>query len=162
MPGPQRCHRTAVLVKIWSQARLNFAPFGTAPANNGRGPCRAFRPGLDCSSISRILSPLSRLAIIYLTRSHACPARTDPGATITRGFLPLSRKSERATHSSALSCTAWGLSCDPACARIRWALTPPFHPYPSEEVVSCQLSVKSHRKFAAYRPIRAVEPRNYL
>jgi hypothetical protein len=46
---------------------------------------------------------------------------------------------------SALSCTTWGFSCDPAYAKIRWALTPPFHPYPPPSVASsrCQLSVES-------------------
>ncbi len=28
------------------------------------------------------------------------------------------------------SCSGWGLPCGPAFARTRWALTPPFHPYP--------------------------------
>ena len=61
----------------------------------------------------------------------ACPAVLLQVRLIPEDLFPLSRKSERATRSSALSCTAWGLSCDPACARIRWALTPPFHPYPA-------------------------------
>jgi hypothetical protein len=46
-------------------------------------------------------------------------------------YCPLSRKVERATRTSALSCTTWGLSCDLAYAKIRWALTPPFHPCPA-------------------------------
>ena len=96
-----------------------------------RGPYRELRPGLDCSGISRILFPLSRMATIYLTRFRACPAVLLQVRLIPEDFFPLSRKSERATRSSALSCTAWGLSCDPACARTRWALTPPFHPYPA-------------------------------
>jgi len=64
---------------------------------------------------------------------------------LPEGFFPVSRENERATLPSALSCTTWGFSCDPAYAKIRWALTPPFHPYPTPPVASgrCQLSVKS-------------------
>jgi hypothetical protein len=50
--------------------------FGLSCNNNqSRGPNRLSRPGLDCSGVSRILFPLSRLAIIYLTRVNACPAQ---------------------------------------------------------------------------------------
>ena len=47
---------------------------------------------------------------------------------------------------SALSCTTWGFSCDPAYAKIRWALTPPFHPYPPPPVGSCQCQYVSSAK----------------
>jgi hypothetical protein len=48
-----------------------------------------------------------------------------------RGFSRIREKSGQATLPSALSCTTWGFSCGSAYANARWALTPPFHPYPA-------------------------------
>ena len=68
-------------------------------------------------------------------------------------------KNEPATFPSALSCTTWGFSCDSAYAKIRWALTPPFHPYPARSVasvrsvVSCQL-ILTYSFAAKMRPPR--------
>ena len=50
---------------------------------------------------------------------------------LPEGFFPHSREGEQATLPSVLSCTAWGFSCDSAYANARWALAPPFHPYPA-------------------------------
>ena len=37
----------------------------------------------------------------------------------------------RAVQSPILSCTGLGFPCRRHCCQARWALTPPFHPYPS-------------------------------
>jgi hypothetical protein len=94
--------------------------------------------------ISRILFPLSRVAIIYLARFPERPAplwrrfrrfgaaKVVRGATNTQGLISRLRgKIGQATRSSVLSCTAWGFSCNPAYAKVRWALTPPFQPCPA-------------------------------
>ena len=94
--------------------------------------------------ISRILFPLSRVAIIYLARFPERPAplwrrfrrfasaKVVRGATNTQGLISRFRgKIGQATRSSVLSCTAWGFSCNPAYAKARWALTPPFQPSPA-------------------------------
>jgi hypothetical protein len=94
--------------------------------------------------ISRILFPLSRVAIIYLARFSERPAplwrrfrrfasaKVVRGATNTQGLISRFRgKIGQATRSSVLSCTAWGFSCNPAYAQVRWALTPPFQPCPA-------------------------------
>ena len=94
------------------------------------------------------------MAIIYLTRF---PERPAPPSTAFRsrvrpeqvfwaaengagwgwvrllpeGFFPHSREKRAGNPPSALSCTTWGFSCGSAYANARWALTPPFHPYPA-------------------------------
>src|SRR5271166_403357 len=94
------------------------------------------------------------MAIIYLTRF---PERPAPPSTTFRsrvrpeqvlrpaesgagwgwvrllpeGFFPLPREKRAGNPPSALSCTTWGFSCGSAYANARWALTPPFHPYPA-------------------------------
>jgi hypothetical protein len=82
---------------------------------------------------------------------------------LPEGSFPVSRESERATLPSALSCTTWGFSYDLAYAKIRWALTPPFHPYPSPPVASghCQLPVKS-TKVRGNRRLLALETSDLL
>jgi hypothetical protein len=100
------------------------------------------------SDVSRILFPLTRAAVIYLARMPERPAplwrrfatfgasaqpkwcgvRLIPEVSI----FPLAQKKiGQATLSSALSCTAWGFSCDLVFTKVRWALTPPFQPYPA-------------------------------
>src|ERR1700675_4676825 len=82
------------------------------------------------------------MAIIYLTRFPKCPAPRCRVRLLPEGFFPRLRgKNERAAPPSALSCTTWGFSCDSAYAKLRWALTPPFHPYPARLVVSASASV---------------------
>jgi hypothetical protein len=39
--------------------------------------------------------------------------------------------SGQAARSPVLSCTAWGFSCPAGYPDGRWALTPPFHPFPA-------------------------------
>ncbi len=58
-----------------------------------------------------------------------------------RGSSRIRGKSGQATLPSALSCTTWGFSCGSACANARWALTPPFHPYPALSVLGGIFSV---------------------
>jgi hypothetical protein len=83
--------------------------------------------------------------VIYLARLPERPApfggachfqrtaKVVRGATNTRGFnfSACAEKIGQATLSSALSCTAWGFSCDLVFTKVRWALTPPFQPYPA-------------------------------
>jgi hypothetical protein len=48
-----------------------------------------------------------------------------------RGSSRIRGKKRAGNPPSALSCTTWGFSCGSAYANARWALTPPFHPYPA-------------------------------
>jgi hypothetical protein len=48
-----------------------------------------------------------------------------------RGSSRIRGKKRAGNPPSALSCTTWGFSCGSAYANARWALTPPFHPYPT-------------------------------
>jgi hypothetical protein len=98
---------------------------------NGLRPDRLSRPGPVWSGVSRILYALSRIGDHLSHAFCTCPGLLLRMRLIPEMFSPLSRKDERATRTSALSCTTWGLSCDPAYAKTRWALTPPFHPYPA-------------------------------
>ena len=50
---------------------------------------------------------------------------------LPEGFFPHPREKRAGNPPSALSCTTWGFSCGSAYANARWALTPPFHPYPA-------------------------------
>jgi hypothetical protein len=94
-------------------------------------PGRQSQPSLLWSGISRILCPLSRTGDHLSHAFFTCPGPLLRVRPIPEVHSPLSRKVERATHTSALSCTTWGLSRDLAYAKIRWALTPPFHPCPA-------------------------------
>jgi hypothetical protein len=94
-------------------------------------PGRQSQPSLLWSGISRILCPLSRTGDHLSHAFFTCPRPLLRVRPIPEVHSPLSRKVERATHTSALSCTTWGLSRDLAYAKIRWALTPPFHPCPA-------------------------------
>ena len=97
--------------------------------------------------------------------SETCPgltARPETGAgwrrmrLIPEGFFPLSRENGQATLPSALSCTTWGFSCGYAYAKARWALTPPFQPYPAPPLRhfdSNAYSVLQRRKGSAGRYI---------
>src|SRR5271166_2675262 len=99
------------------------------------------------------------MAIIYLTRF---PERPAPPSTTFRSrvrpeqvlrpaesgagwgwvrllpevFFPLPREKRAGNPTSALSCTTWGFSCGSAYANARWALTPPFHPYPAPSSIT--------------------------
>ena len=51
----------------------------------------------------------------------------------TRNCRRQSQQTERATPKSSIrSCSQWGLPCLRGLLRERWALTPPFHPYPNK------------------------------
>jgi len=64
-------------------------------------------------------------------------ARPESGAgwgwvrLLPEGFFPHPREKRAGNPPSASSCTTWGFSCGSAYANARWALTPPFHPYPA-------------------------------
>ena len=101
----------------------------------------------------------------FQIRQKTCPgltARSESGAgwrrmrLIPEGFFPHSRENGRATLPSALSCTTWGFSCGSAYAKARWALTPPFQPYPAPPLRhfdSSACSVYQRRKGSAGRYI---------
>ena len=94
------------------------------------------QPSLLWSGVSRILCPLSRTGDHLSHAFFTCPGPLFRVRPIPEVYSPLARQVERATHTSALSCTTWGLSCDLAYAKIRWALTPPFHPCPAPSLPS--------------------------
>ena len=55
------------------------------------------------------------------------------------------------------SCSRWGLPSHGHCWRMRWALTPPFHPYPPLQAVSggmlsVALSLGNRSRSSASRP----------
>ena len=72
---------------------------------------------------------------------------------LPEGSFPVSRENERATLPSALSCTTWGFSCGSAYANTRWALTPPFHPYPAPSGTTFRSCVRPSRYSACLKVV---------
>ncbi len=81
-------------------------------------------------SVSRILSTLAGCVVIFLMPHAACPAfiagcNYYPGILSGQATLPLF-----VLHRA-------GFTMPPSLPSERWALTPPFHPYPCGRFVFC-------------------------
>jgi len=82
--------------------------------------------------------------------------------SITAHLKQPTRKPVRATPDPKVcfpiwSCTGWGLPSHCPLPVVRWALTPPFHPYPADShrqggLFSVALSVGSHRPVINWHP----------
>src|SRR5262249_4127094 len=55
-------------------------------------------------------------------------------------------KNRAGDPTSALSCTAWGFSCDLVYTKARWALTPPFQPCPAPFLSVVAFSISQFRR----------------
>ncbi len=75
--------------------------------------------------VSRILSPRTRVAVIYLGRRLPAASCGLPGG---RGRRAASRRL-RSAFPPAWPCSRWGLPGRACHQARRWSLTPPFHPY---------------------------------
>src|SRR5207244_1620415 len=71
------------------------------------------------------------------------------GMAVTSHLMRPTRSSDDPGRVSLLTwpCSDWGLPCHGRYRRVRWALTPPFHPYPwiPGGLISVALSVASRR-----------------
>ena len=105
------------------------------------------RTGLALSGISRILFPLSRDAIIYLTRFPECPALYCRVRLLPEGVFPLSREKRAGNFSLCFVLHHMGFFVRLRLREDPVGSYPAFSPLPStiscQCQISCQLSVAS-------------------
>ena len=115
------------------------------PPQSGRQELAFAAPGkcLALGPISRILFPpvwpgFSR----HFSSTFARLAPGSGGPAVARfsprpGGCDIPEVIGRAAQPPILSCTGRGFSCRPPRGEARWALTPPFHPYPGRTAPAC-------------------------
>ncbi len=145
--APKRQRRSASPCVRWPAAHPS-SPYGASTFAPYRRP--------ECTpecALSRILcQPRGRLMIISLgPRSPAASMRPDPRTRAGHPFLPEGRT------SSYLVLLRAGFTVPPWSPSGRWALTPPFHPYPVRRarrggLFSVALSVPSRGLRVTERP----------